>query len=585
MSATVTDSQRERLGRRFWNRTTVPAVAVKRRVQVSLLMLLTLLIAVLATGVLATYNLYRSAEDRYIGGVLPLRGLTRDVLFQMEKEQTGVRGYIITTDRDSLAPYKAGRKAVLADLTRIAALTQGRSPLAEHIREVRERAVALHGFYDSLIVFVADGTISKDKAGQELATRQVLNGAALTARFYRAASLVQNDVNSFAQATRDNQRRTLRRTLAALSVAGFLALAVAAALLVKVPEQLRRLYASEEDARLRAEQGANAARALAHVSDAVLLVDDAGAVRFWNGAGEQLFGVPARLAVGRQVAAVLPDYDRLLEAAHRQDPFVPVLIEGSERWLAPALSTFDGGSVLAIRDATEGHVLERARADFVATASHELRTPLTTVYGGARTLIAHGDKLGRGQQESLLRMIEQESEHLVQIVDQLLVSAQLDRGALNLDESETNLEALCASVVESARMRAGRGITLTFDAPSPVSPLRCDESLLRQVLVNLVENALKYSLVGGHIDVRLREERGRVRIEVEDEGLGIPPAEQERIFEKFYRLDAAMSRGVGGSGLGLFISREIVTQMGGSLSVRSGEDAGSTFTVTLPRYA
>jgi signal transduction histidine kinase len=109
--------------------------------------------------------------------------------------------------------------------------------------------------------------------------------------------------------------------------------------------------------------------------------------------------------------------------------------------------------------------------------------------------------------------------------------------------------------------------------------------LLRQVLVNLVENALKYSLVGGHIDVRLREERGRVRIEVEDEGLGIPPAEQERIFEKFYRLDAAMSRGVGGSGLGLFISREIVTQMGGSLSVRSAEDAGSSFTVTLPRYA
>src|SRR6266550_619095 len=164
MGAAVTDSQHG------W-RSLVPhakrgpAVVVKRRVQASMFVLLALLVAVLATGMFATYNLYRSAEDRYIGVVLPLRGLTRDVLFQMEKEQTGVRGYIITTDRDSLAPYKAGRKAVLADLTRIAALTQGRSPLAEHIREVRERAVALHGFYDSLIVFVADGTISKDKAG------------------------------------------------------------------------------------------------------------------------------------------------------------------------------------------------------------------------------------------------------------------------------------------------------------------------------------------------------------------------------------------------------------------------------------
>jgi signal transduction histidine kinase len=103
------------------------------------------------------------------------------------------------------------------------------------------------------------------------------------------------------------------------------------------------------------------------------------------------------------------------------------------------------------------------------------------------------------------------------------------------------------------------------------------------VLVNLVENALKYSLNGGHIEVRVLSESASVQIEVEDEGLGIPAAEQERIFEKFYRLDAAMTRGVGGSGLGLYISREIVTQMGGSLSVRSVPDVGSTFTVTLPR--
>jgi signal transduction histidine kinase len=122
-----------------------------------------------------------------------------------------------------------------------------------------------------------------------------------------------------------------------------------------------------------------------------------------------------------------------------------------------------------------------------------------------------------------------------------------------------------------------------FQTPTEIAPLRCDESLLRQVLVNLVENALKYSVDGGRIDVRLRDETSRVVIEVADQGLGIPPAEQERIFEKFYRLDAAMSRGVGGSGLGLFISREIVAQMGGSLDVDSVEGEGSIFTVTLPR--
>jgi signal transduction histidine kinase len=171
----------------------------------------------------------------------------------------------------------------------------------------------------------------------------------------------------------------------------------------------------------------------------------------------------------------------------------------------------------------------------------------------------------------------------VQIVDQLLISAQLDRGALRLDVAECDVEALCASVVTTARLRAVEGISVTFQTPTSVAPLRCDESLLRQVLVNLVENAMKYSVEGGQVDVRLYDDPGRIRIEVTDQGLGIPPAEHERIFEKFYRLDAAMSRGVGGSGLGLFISREIITQMGGALSVHSVEGVGSTFTVSLPR--
>ena len=119
--------------------------------------------------------------------------------------------------------------------------------------------------------------------------------------------------------------------------------------------------------------------------------------------------------------------------------------------------------------------------------------------------------------------------------------------------------------------------------PTAMAPLRCDEALLRQVLVNLVENGIKYSPEGGRVDVLVSEDPGWVRLEVVDEGMGIPAAELDRIFEKFYRLDAAMSRGVGGSGLGLYISREIVMQRGGTLAVRSSPGEGSTFTVVLPR--
>jgi two-component system phosphate regulon sensor histidine kinase PhoR len=574
----VAASRSERARTRTRDLASVGAFAVKQRVRVSLFVLLALLLAILLIGLLASYNLYRSAEDHYIGLALPLRTASRDVLFQMEREETGVRGYIITADRTSLTPYRHGRDGVLADIQQIARLTKDHPELAGRLAEVRRDVVALHGFYDRLIVFVADG-----KVGRERAIREVTAGAALSDRFRKTAALMQNDTNGIVQRTRHEQRATLERTLASLAIAGALALAVAIGLLVKLPEQLRRLYASEEDARRQAEQGANAAHALAHVSDAVFLVDDDGVIRFWNAASEPLFGVTAQDTVGRRAAAVVPEYERLTDAARRQDRFVPVRIADEERWLSPAISDFDGGTVLTVRDATAGYVLERTRADFVATASHELRTPLTSVYGGARTLIAHRDTLERGQQDRLLHMIEQESEHLVQIVDQLLVSAQLDRGAVHLDVSDVDILALCSGVVESARLRAAGRNMVMLQMPTAMAPLRCDEALLRQVLVNLVENGIKYSPEGGRVDVLVSEDPGWVRLEVVDEGMGIPAAELERIFEKFYRLDAAMSRGVGGSGLGLYISREIVMQMGGTLAVRSSPGEGSTFTVVLPR--
>jgi two-component system, OmpR family, phosphate regulon sensor histidine kinase PhoR len=553
-------------------------VGAKRRVQATLFVLLVLLIAVLATGIFATYRLYRSAEDRYVGVVLPLRTLTRDVLFQMAEEETGVRGYVLTTQRRSLDPYFSGRTKVLSDMSQIATLTRHQPELTLRLREVEREVRELHGFYDRLIVFVADGTL-----GQRQARGEVLDGDVLAANFRRTASVMQGEIDRFAQKTRSEQRATFERALGVLGIAGFFALAIATTMLLNVPERLRVLYAAEENARLRAEQGANAARALAHVSDAVTLVDDAGVVRSWNPAAERLFGVSADAALGRQARAVVPDFDRLAAAAERQDPFLPVRIESADRWLAATLSRFEGGSVLTVRDASAGYLLERTRADFVATASHELRTPLTSIYGGIRTLTGRGDQLEPEERRRLLHLIEQESAELARIVDQLLVSAQLDRGVLRLNESECDLKRLCAEVIESARARAPDSITLALDAPGESVPLRCDESLLRQVLVNLVENGVKYSPTGGGVELSLRNEPGRVAISVRDEGLGIPPAERERIFEKFYRVDAAMTLGIGGSGLGLYISRAIVAQMGGSLIVRPNPGKGSTFTVTLPR--
>jgi PAS domain S-box-containing protein len=562
--------RRWRIGRKLEG-----AVAAKRRVQIALIVLILLLGALFATGAYSTYALYRSAEDRYIHLLFPLRTHAQDLTLQMVDEETGVRGYMITSQRRTLQPYFNGRDRVLTDLAQIDRLTATRPELHSLLGPIRTEIRALDGYFDRQITFVADGQL-----GQARARQDVLGGQKLFNRFRVDAAALESGINAFADQTRSEERITFTRAIGLLAASGLFALAIAVFLVRRVPERLRRLYADEEQARMRAEQGANAARALAHVSDAVVMLDDGSRILSWNTAAEELFGTSADAALGRPAGSVFPEFGVLIERSGGE--LTPVRIGGEERWLAISLSHFEGGRVITLRDATAEHVLERARADFVTTASHELRTPLTAVYGSVRTLIDRWDELDEKIRHRLLLMIEQESEHLTQIVDQLLVTAQIDRGRLRFEERECDVTTICESVVEAANARKPDSISLELVA-SPAQPLRCDPSRLKQVLVNLVENAIKYSPEGGRIEVRIADSPDRLRIDVNDEGLGIPPSEQSRIFEKFYRLDAEMTRGVGGSGLGLYISREIVEQMGGLLSVRSRRGAGSTFTVTLPR--
>lgn len=552
------------------------AVAAKRRVQIALIVLIVLLAALLATGIYSAFALYQSAEDRYIHLLFPLQTRARDIVLQMVNEEAGVRGYMLTSDRDSLDPYFTGRTLVQTDLQRITQLTADHPELAVQLKPLRAEITGLHGYFDRQITFVADGSL-----GSRRARANTLGGERLFDRFRNDATKLEGSITTFVEQTRHEQRRTFGRAVGLLGAGGIIALGIAVFLLRRVPEHLRRLYSAEEQARIRAEQDANSARALAHVSDAVVMLDDTSRILSWNTAAEELFGLPAGTALGKPAAGVFPEFGVLIERSGGE--LTPVRIGGEERWLSISISHFEGGRVITLRDATVEHVLERARADFVTTASHELRTPLTAVYGSVRTLLEREDDLEETQRMHLLRMIEQESEHLAQIVDQLLVTAQIDRGRLRLDETDCDVAALCASVLAAAETRKPESIRLEFIAPPSTRPLRCDSPRLKQVLVNLVENAIKYSPNGGQIEVRIVDAPDQVRIDVTDEGLGIPPSEQSRIFEKFYRLDAEMSRGVGGSGLGLYISREIVEQMGGLLSVRSRRGAGSTFTVTLPR--
>jgi two-component system phosphate regulon sensor histidine kinase PhoR len=228
------------------------------------------------------------------------------------------------------------------------------------------------------------------------------------------------------------------------------------------------------------------------------------------------------------------------------------------------------------------HQLEALKADFIATASHELRTPLAAVYGAAQTLLRHDFALDEGGRDRFVSLIADESERLGRIVNEILLANQLDAGRLDLGREPFDSVEVVERVVEATRAFAPAEISFKISAGEELPLVAADRDKVRQVLVNLVENAIKYSPDGGKIEVGVEAHDGAVRFCVRDEGLGIPEGEEKRIFEKFFRLDPQMSRGVGGTGLGLYICNELVTRMGGRIWVEANGKKGSTFVFELP---
>ena len=341
--------------------------------------------------------------------------------------------------------------------------------------------------------------------------------------------------------------------------------------------------------RLLRRQRDQAARVLSHLGEGVFLVDDRGIVRLWNASAAAITGLAADAVQGSPAADVVPGWEQIRERVpvdERGRPItLPLEVDGRVLWLSVSGVQLTDGLVYAFRDLTEEHKLEQMRSDFVATVSHELRTPLASIHGAAVTLASRGGELGPVVHERLIAIVVEQSERLGELVEQILLAAQLDSGGLRLDREGFDAASLARKVISSTRPRIPAGVTVSLAAPPPDDPAVAlgDMERARRVLGNLLDNAIKYSPEGGKIDVIVAPEEDRLRFTVRDEGLGIPPAEQERIFEKFYRLDAGMSRGVGGSGLGLYICRELVTRMEGRIWVSSEPGRGSSFSFELPR--
>jgi PAS domain S-box-containing protein len=367
---------------------------------------------------------------------------------------------------------------------------------------------------------------------------------------------------------------------------GFGLIAALLALAYAVSPSIARTRVSREE-RERSE------RVLAHVGDGVFLVDREGVLRLWNPAAEAITGLRSDAICNRSAAEVIPGWaaiDARVPVARRPGDAddassaetVPLEVEGREVWLSIVGVALGDGIVYAFRDVTRERRLEELRSQFVATISHELRTPLASLHGAAMTLLEREHDLSGQTQHDLLDMIAVQSKRLANLVEEILLAGQLDSGSLRVVTEPFDPEELVWTAAAAARLRVGEDTTIDVSIPAVLPKVEGDPERTRQVLTNLVDNAIKYSPFGGRIEVGLEVEEGHARFTVSDEGLGIPLGEQKRIFEKFYRLDPDHRRGVGGSGLGLYICRELVRSMNGRIWVESDPGRGATFTFELP---
>ena len=241
------------------------------------------------------------------------------------------------------------------------------------------------------------------------------------------------------------------------------------------------------------------------------------------------------------------------------------------------------GAVLVFHDITELRRLDKVRQDFVANVSHELRTPVTIIKGYAETLLecALDDK---GHAREFLQVIHSDSDRLARLIDDLLDLSRIESGKLNLTFRPCAIKGIVERVVLELKKQADeRSVTIKVDIPEDIPDILADEAGIGQVLLNLLDNAIKYNKEKGLVTVSAGENNGYVKVEVFDTGVGIPERDLNRIFERFYRVDKARSRELGGTGLGLSIVKQIIQEHNGEVAVESLMGQGSTFSFTIPK--
>jgi PAS domain S-box-containing protein len=339
-----------------------------------------------------------------------------------------------------------------------------------------------------------------------------------------------------------------------------------------------------------AEERQRLATVLEATPDAVIVIDRLGRILLANPAAEIVLNGSAEQALGQpaETWVAVPEILALLTSGEGESRVIEVQLDGG-RVLSAATKEIEvggrasSGRVCVLWDITHYKKLDMLKSEFVSTVSHDLRAPLTLMRGYS-TMLAMVGSLNAQQQEFVGKILDSVGQ-MGDLVENLLDLGRIEAG-LGLNLEVFAFEDVLDEILNAQRPQAiNKRISLEAEVAGALEPIEADPTMLRQAVSNLIDNAIKYTQAGGQILVRVSQAHGRMSIAIRDTGMGISPADQSRLFERFYRARRQESLKERGTGLGLAIVKSIVEQHGGTVTVESRLGAGSTFTVDLPMQA
>lgn len=332
---------------------------------------------------------------------------------------------------------------------------------------------------------------------------------------------------------------------------------------------------------------------LSNMTDAVIAIDRKKEIVLANPIAEKLFGFSIAAAKGKSLieATRHPYLESIVDKAFAEHKLVAgeIQLTGKTKNLLQISVIVtehkirDIGGILVFHDITEMRRLENARKEFVANASHELRTPLTSIKGFIETLLGGASK-DTATSERFLKMMQEDATRLGRLVEDMLTLGEIEQGSRPFKKETIDLFREIRAVVERFKGQIEiKKITVDDQLPSHLQPIAGDRDKVRQVFVNLIDNAVKFNKEGGKIILSANPGDEGIEVTVEDTGCGIPHDAVGRIFERFFRVDKARSRELGGTGLGLAIVKHIMEAHGGRVTCQSILDKGSCFSVFFPK--